>query len=94
MGILNLLGSIPTASNLALKLKDAEAQNAILKSENAVLKTENAKLKSDFEQANKQIVTLTERITQLESSKKTNRPRFAITDGDPTGSGGPQGWMR
>ena len=87
MGILNLLGSIPTASNLALKLKDAEAQNAILKSENAALKAENAKLKSDFEQANKQIVTLTERI-------KINRPRFAITDDDPTGSGGPHGWMR
>lgn len=41
-----------------------------------------------------EVEKLTGRIRQLETSKKTNRPRFAFAEDDPIGSGSPNDWMR
>jgi cell division protein FtsB len=48
MGLLELLGSIPTNANLRLKVAELEREVAALESESAALKSENEKLRLQF----------------------------------------------
>ena len=67
MGILESLASIPTASNLALKLKDAESELKSAKERNAQLVAENAVLSKTVEQLNAQVLALTQRVVNASS---------------------------
>ena len=65
MGILETLASIPTASNLVLKLKDSEAKLKTLNDENVKLKAENEQLTNEVKSLNAQVNVLTSRIESL-----------------------------
>ena len=78
--LLKFLGNIPTASNLALKLRDAEAKIAVLEAKVSALEKEKLDLQVRLEQANNENKILKDRLAEAnlaklaEIGRQLNRP--------------------
>ena len=78
MGFLSALAAIPTVANLALKLRDTEAELKLTKDKTTDLESQNATLKKTVSDLNAQVIVLTRRITSFETGDPTQAMLAAI----------------